>query len=677
MDYRICFVLSAFWMLTHGLTLQPCHNGFELTLGSVNTITCSEVKDNAVVTWRYSMGKDTTGHLAGECQGFSSSGDNSCGSALLKPKIVPHRVSQASSTLKINAGVNMEPGFVSCATPGELVKCDFDVVYPAEGVNCEAQFVVDVTNLFLRGACNVTRMMSSRHKYDCQWYSLNKESSLRKQLINVSMVTKQLADGSRKVSGSCAVSMAFPAEAGVYTFGVVITPGQVDTQAVFRGSPIVRPPAAPRITCSPKGYLREGQPLTCSCSSTSLGLPRGVLKLSKVSGNHEGLKSDVPHTSRDDGATLLMAPYNVTSEDHMSTSFHCDVMWANVVPGDTYTVQVGFPPSKPTFNVERFGAYPVREFDTLTIRCESDGRPLPQVRLRNDTTVLTNGSRLAVLTIPRVSCQDTGTYYCAAANEVEAGSVTSEAFLGVYCAPRLPGNTDHPSLVKFSGQRVQHTFDVIAYPPPRLHDITVLDLKTVRFIADKTGSDLNVTCSHTNIRLYLSSCTMDISNISLPLKASAIYKVTLANELGHVEHSVNIVNVIADDESRDTTEHYLKGLGVGIGVTIAVCLAVVAMVAAVLVVRRVLDPFTQCCMIQRDRDIFSGPRRNRNMRAEADEGFVTNLSSNTQCAKQGSCSLEDVYEVTDGYNNYTNNSLSGRPARRVLDDDDGEYISCT
>ncbi|PVD27615.1 hypothetical protein C0Q70_12779 [Pomacea canaliculata] len=515
MDYRICFVLSAFWMLTHGLTLQPCHNGFELTLGSVNTITCSEVKDNAVVTWRYSMGKDTTGHLAGECQGFSSSGDNSCGSALLKPKIVPHRVSQASSTLKINAGVNMEPGFVSCATPGELVKCDFDVV----------------------------------------------------------------------------------SEAGVYTFGVVITPGQVDTQAVFRGSPIVRPPAAPRITCSPKGYLREGQPLTCSCSSTSLGLPRGVLKLSKVSGNHEGLKSDVPHTSRDDGATLLMAPYNVTSEDHMSTSFHCDVMWANVVPGDTYTVQVG-------------------------------------------------------------------------------------------CAPRLPGNTDHPSLVKFSGQRVQHTFDVIAYPPPRLHDITVLDLKTVRFIADKTGSDLNVTCSHTNIRLYLSSCTMDISNISLPLKASAIYKVTLANELGHVEHSVNIVNddilhptspltVIADDESRDTTEHYLKGLGVGIGVTIAVCLAVVAMVAAVLVVRRVLDPFTQCCMIQRDRDIFSGPRRNRNMRAEADEGFVTNLSSNTQCAKQGSCSLEDVYEVTDGYNNYTNNSLSGRPARRVLDDDDGEYISCT
>ncbi|XP_025101132.1 uncharacterized protein LOC112568183 isoform X3 [Pomacea canaliculata] len=585
MDCRICFVLSAFWMLTHGLTLQPCHNGFDLTLGSVNTITCSEVKDNAVVTWRYSMGKDTTGHLAGECRGFSSSGDNSCGSALLKPQIVPHRVSQASSTLKINATGSLEPGFVSCATPGELVKCDFDVVYPAEGVSCEAQFVVDVTNLFLRGACNVTMMMSSRHKYDCQWYSLNKESSLRKQLINVSMVTKPLADGSRKVSGSCAVSMAFPAEAGVYTFGVVITPGQVDTQAVFRGSPIVQPPAAPRITCSPKGYLREGQPLTCSCSSTSLGLPRGVLKLSKVSGNHEGSKSDVLHTSRDDGATLLMAPYNVTSEDHMLTSFHCDVMWANVVPGDTYTVQVG-------------------------------------------------------------------------------------------CAPRLPGNTDHPSLIKFSGQRVQHTFDVIAYPPPRLHDITVLDLKTVRFIADKTGSDLNVTCSHTNIRPYLSSCTMDISNISLPLKASAIYKVTLVNELGHVEHSVNIVNVIADDESRDTTEHYLKGLGVGIGVTIAVCLAVVAMVAAVLVVRRVLDPFTQCCRIQRDRDIFSGPRRNRNTRAEADEGFVTNLRSNTQCAKQGSCSVEDVYEVTDGYNNYTNNSLNGRPARRVLDDDDGEYISC-
>lgn len=64
-------------------------------------------------------------------------------------------------------------------------------------------------------------------------------------------------------------------------------------------------------------------------------------------------------------------------------------------------------------------------------------------------------------------------------------------------------------------------------------------------------------------------------------------------------HPTSPLTVIADDESRDTTEHYLKGLGVGIGVTIAVCLAVVAMVAAVLVVRRVLDPFTQCCMIRK------------------------------------------------------------------------------
>ncbi|KAL4221073.1 hypothetical protein ACF0H5_019335 [Mactra antiquata] len=119
-----------------------------------------------------------------------------------------------------------------------------------------------------------------------------------------------------------------------------------------------------------------------------------------------------------------------------------------------------------SFEINRLtdGVVTVDEGTAVSFKCVTDGNPIPTMSLRYGINELqSNTSHQLEYTLSSVSCQDIGTYSCAAQNGLNPYiNVTSRDII-VYCKPRSSGTSAREI---FSGidKQAEIVCEVIAYP---------------------------------------------------------------------------------------------------------------------------------------------------------------------------------------------------------------------
>ncbi|PVD27150.1 hypothetical protein C0Q70_12304 [Pomacea canaliculata] len=167
-------------------------------------------------------------------------------------------------------------------------------------------------------------------------------------------------------------------------------------------------PKSPIVSCSPQPHVLENTNVTCTCKAASVGQPAGYL----------AWVADAPKTSR----IFLNG-----RERHVT----------------------------------------VMEKDQVHLRCESDGRPTPNISIYNndnDRVIFRGSSVINYTFIAR--CEDTATYTCSAWNEFSHHVTTSLSIqLDTGCKPRSVSSTNVINIY-VKHERDELTFDVIAFPVP-------------------------------------------------------------------------------------------------------------------------------------------------------------------------------------------------------------------
>ncbi|XP_025101621.1 CD166 antigen-like [Pomacea canaliculata] len=234
----------------------------------------------------------------------------------------------------------------------------------------------------------------------------------------------------------------------------------------------------------------------------------------------------------------------LTLSDHGKSWLRCDLMWGQVrLPGQNYIASVGYAPRRPRIFLnghERNAT--VREKDQVNLRCESDGRPTPNISIYNndnDTVIQRNSSPVIYTFIAR--CEDTATYTCFAWNEFSSQSGVNfvRLQLNVACKPRSVSSTN-VFIFRVKDNREMLTFNVIAFPVPSGGGVWFADpVNNSTESSYVQSSDVNISCKSDRKFRYISKCTLTVFSDTSPSK-TGMYKVQLINEHGAENFTIEL-----------------------------------------------------------------------------------------------------------------------------------------
>ncbi|XP_025103259.1 uncharacterized protein LOC112569634 [Pomacea canaliculata] len=528
------FLLLLWPSLVKGISLSPCgsDNVQEVVNEQENHFICKAEKP---VYWTLQSKDTTTGKLVlavcdENCTQLETLGklfivrtiDAGRSSMIIKP---------VNNTMLYNY-VQLLNGSLECSLRDERksARCGLNYVDPPKNVTCTAANVSWSVNV----SCVISSVYSSRKSYSCQ---LLYRKDKNKTLENVSMVTsptwERISKSEVKVSGSCQFNTTLPTEEGLYGFLVLISPSGQHFAASDKWF-TVEQPKSPTVSCSPYPYVLENTNVICTCRTTSLGQPAGYLRW--IIANLTNEKIAVVQEEHTFVSKELQYTHHMTLSDHDRTWLRCDVIWGTSgSQGENYTARVGYGSKTPRLSLNGRGRHvTVMEGDKVQFRCESDGRPAPNVSIYNNdnNSVIVRGSSLVVYTVI-ARCQDTATYSCAAKNEFSRHVTSSYNIkLGVGCKPQSVSTTGIQKF-QFRNKTEEKNFDVMAYPVPHKYRIwyvePVITNTSEPLQENVKDSEMTVTCSASAERSYLSKCTLTIFSIIYP---SGFYKVQIINEHG-------------------------------------------------------------------------------------------------------------------------------------------------
>ncbi|PVD27153.1 hypothetical protein C0Q70_12307 [Pomacea canaliculata] len=436
-----------------------------------------------------------------------------------------------NSTLECVSSVHSDP-----------YRCELNYVYPAEGVSCS----LFNTSWSVTVSCDINFVYSSRRRYTCQLYRL-KKGSQNETLKSVTMVTSPtrqvITKGEVKVSGVCMFNTTLPSEEGRYGFFVIVSPGGQSYEAKSsNGSKWIKSeqPHSPTIFCGPQPYVLENTNVTCTCTTTSLGQPKGLLRW--VTSNQ--IKPTTSAWLEDKNIRPQVLHHNcvLTLSDHGKTWFRCDIIRGEKeTHGENYTASVGYAAKPIQFLLNSFHQnQTVSNGDQVNFSCESDGRPAPNVTIysNDNNSVIVKGLSIINYTFT-ARCEDTATYTCSAWNEFsrQSGVTTSVSLdLNVWCKPQGLSSTHLGEYIV--NQRTEMTFLIIINPVPHMYRVWSARSSDIfnKSIDEEIEGFINISCKADKVHRYLSTCTLTVFNETSLSPGS--YKVQIINKAGDENFTV-------------------------------------------------------------------------------------------------------------------------------------------
>ncbi|KAK7485511.1 hypothetical protein BaRGS_00023199, partial [Batillaria attramentaria] len=302
------------------LDLQQCvSNVIEVDeTSSSNVVTCRGAGQNEDITWKYISASGATVNI-GTCP---PSGLCSNANPLFSSTRSPSSTSsQLTFKLDIKTYRSQYGGMtLICDTPStDEISCQLDVIHRAEVTSCSAQSNTSGTQWTVGGTCAVSKAYSERNRYSCAWAEHRAGSSTTIPASQTSLTKTSYTEGGATYNHvTCSFNRPFPTVTGTYTYSVIISPGSVTP--TVPGSNTIVPPAKPSTDC-PAGFIKQGDTLRCTCSTTNPGTPPATVTWDGQS-----------------GAQLEVT--GVTSSDN-NKQYTCQVRWGNrVVHDTTYTLRV-------------------------------------------------------------------------------------------------------------------------------------------------------------------------------------------------------------------------------------------------------------------------------------------------------------------------------------------------
>ncbi|XP_070201639.1 uncharacterized protein [Littorina saxatilis] len=202
--------------------------------------------------------------------------------------------------------------------------CTVDVVVPAVLSAGSVEVVMTSPSWTLRANTTITTVFSSQGRYSCVWY---KESQSGASVGSdtspaLSPDASDTSDLSNR-TGWCSSSWTMPLTSGTYSYVVVASPGTTTQSA---GSVSIARPASPSLGSEcPSDYVPELSAVTCTCNTSSLGSPPGVIGW-----------------SHDTSSPVLTLP-NVTRSDH-NKNFTCNVKWSSLTQNTSMELKIAYGP---------------------------------------------------------------------------------------------------------------------------------------------------------------------------------------------------------------------------------------------------------------------------------------------------------------------------------------------
>ncbi|XP_025100102.1 uncharacterized protein LOC112567624 [Pomacea canaliculata] len=294
----------------------------------------------------------------------------------------------------------------------EETRCQFDLIIPATGVVCSGEY--NSSLWALTGQCDVARANSSRGRYYCLVYQINQKSPSVQSLVGNFTMSRP----DTYVNGTCKINSPLPPE-GNYSYNIIITPGQAQVLLSFTESSEIRPPSQPPSHNCPL-YVEENDDVKCSCYTTDLGKPSGLVMWTETG-----------------SSVLRLEKVNRTQHENTYT---CSLMWNNTdVLRVNYTLQVNYSSRVLTFKINNMDidTVNVSENTDLTVVCKADGRPTPSLSLFKNIDnqkfklAVVNDSDELTHTMTAVTCQDAGNYVCQSENIICVDAKSIQVF--VFC----------------------------------------------------------------------------------------------------------------------------------------------------------------------------------------------------------------------------------------------------
>ncbi|XP_025100104.1 uncharacterized protein LOC112567626 [Pomacea canaliculata] len=323
------------------------------------------------------------------------------------------------------------------------------------------------------------------------------------------------------VNGTCKINSPLPPE-GNYRYNIIITPGQTQVPLSFIESSEIRSPSQPPSHNCPL-YVEENDDVKCSCYTTDLGKPSGLV-MWRETGSSE----------------LRLEKVNRTQHEQTYT---CSLMWNNTdVFQVTYTLQVNYSSRVLTFKINNMDidTVNVSENKDMTVVCKADVRPTPSLSLfkniDNQKFKLSGvkDSDELTHTMTAVTCQDAGNYVCESENIIGVDTKSIQVF--VFCSPRRLTNESY--LTTLDGDEA--SFEMIAYPDPDSLIIipngsSLNDTNTTKL---ETNFSAEYQCTRNTLLLYRTTC--DVIFRSKTVYSAGLYIAIFSNVFGNVSFTFEV-----------------------------------------------------------------------------------------------------------------------------------------
>ncbi|KAL8566437.1 hypothetical protein ACOMHN_015073 [Nucella lapillus] len=294
------------------------------------------------------------------------------------------------------------------------------------------------------------------------------------------------------------------------------------------------PPSVPQISGYVNGHiLYQGDNLILTCAVTG-----GDPQVTSVTLACPGRSKQ--KTTNGQSSSLEFSP--LSSSDHNLTCV-CSGQWAMqgyYTLTDSRTLTVYYRTSDTKLTINGKNNETINEKETVTLTCQSRGRPTPELKLLQRDVELArhNGGQLS-LSEERIQlshntaarCDNTGIITCRASNGVWSAQDISVQ-LYVNCKPRSTTTVPVPPNIIFTGKPVTAAFDLEAFPLP--------DKFTILYLGGTQSSNgsqpvpasivLRAECSNTYADFAV-RCNVSVDTAK-DSRAEGFYTFTAANAFG-------------------------------------------------------------------------------------------------------------------------------------------------